>query len=246
MYTKETPDTCNADVVLNTKEELNLDISFSKSLNLNEDLRAIKRKLLLEAFGGDGRNKNRVMVTSIHEKEGKTFCALNLARSIALEKNKHVLLVDTNVVNSSLSRMVKTSDGEDVLGSGLIDYLNNPEIGVPSLIRKVENESLKIITVGKENQLANELLCGHVMLDLLDEFRDRYSDRLVIFDAPPLNGVNEAMNLSQSVDQIIIVIENGRVKSKEILHIKKLLPAGVRVHFLLNKALDVKKWKRGN
>ena len=80
-------------------------IKVNEGIILAEELREIKRTLLAIALpsNGDGQRKNRIMVTSINPSEGKTFCALNLARSLSLEKDNHVLLVDANIKNSSLS-----------------------------------------------------------------------------------------------------------------------------------------------
>ncbi|MCX7201647.1 MAG: hypothetical protein NTV17_04995, partial [Burkholderiales bacterium] len=64
---------------------------------ISQEFRVIKRPLLANAFGRGTAavtNGRRVMVTSAFAGEGKSFCAINLAMSIAAERDTYVLLVD--------------------------------------------------------------------------------------------------------------------------------------------------------
>ena len=65
---------------------------------MSEEFRIIKRSLLLNAFKkeSDGVNNNVILVTSSNPSEGKTFCTINLALSIATEQDVTVLLVDAD------------------------------------------------------------------------------------------------------------------------------------------------------
>jgi len=75
--------------------------------HIQEEFRHIKRKLLNNAFGLASKtlhNSNLIMVTSSHPNEGKTYVAINLALSIALEQDKTVLLIDADVLRPSLHR----------------------------------------------------------------------------------------------------------------------------------------------
>ena len=68
-----------------------------------EQFRVIKRPLLTNAFNkGPGmiKNGNLIMVTSALAGEGKSFCTVNLAMSIAMEMDRRVLLVDADVVSN--------------------------------------------------------------------------------------------------------------------------------------------------
>jgi protein-tyrosine kinase len=88
---------------------------------INEEYRVIKRKLLDNAFGPLSKslkNSNIIMVTSSRQGEGKTFTAINLALSIALEKDKTVLLVDADVLRPNVMKTLELKNEQ-----GLMEYL---------------------------------------------------------------------------------------------------------------------------
>jgi protein-tyrosine kinase len=208
--------------------------------NISEEFRAAKRKLLMHAFPKDKTlpTMNRIMVTSVNEGDGKTFSALNLARSISFEQDKQVLLIDVNVLSPTLNLLVTPKPS-----TGLIDYLTDSAILVSDIIYPTNIERLRLLPMGSNHHLANELLTSKTMLALMGEFRERYSDRIVFFDAPPLLGVNEAQTLSHHVDQIIIVINEGTVKTSDLKHVQSTLPKDVKVHYILNRTLTKQNWK---
>ncbi len=208
---------------------------------MSEEFRAIKREVLAEfEAGGEGApRRNRVMITSINEGEGKTFAAINLARSIGLEQDKHVLLVDANVLSPRIGDLV-----EPAPETGLIDYLTDSVLPINDAIHRTDVERVRVLTIGSQHHLANELLSGPSMKKLMAEFNNRYNDRVVLFDAPPLLGVNETMTLTNHVDQIILVIEDGRVQVQDLRRIQKMLPKGIKVHYILNKSLSDRSWRR--
>lgn len=238
---------------MDVKEKMNKDVFFSENADvvagqdvpksivssINEEFRAIKRTLLNVAFEqGEGQPKrNRVMITSINACEGKTFTSIGLAKSVATERNKTVLLVDGDVLNPSLSKMLTPTPEY-----GLMDYLNDSELNVPDIMCNTQSDGLKIITHGGGHHHANELLSSDVMNKLMAEFNTRYSDRLVVIDSPPIMGVNETLTMAAKVDQIVIVIEEGRTKVSELKRIQRALPKNIVVHFLLNKTLSQTEW----
>lgn len=216
-------------------------LSSSKRNALHGEFRAIKREVLRTAFdGNEGQpNKNRIMITSLGEQHGKTFTAVNLALSIALEQNKYVMLVDVNVLSPCLGDMATP-----LPDYGLIDYLREITASVEDIIYATNIDRLRLVPIGHQHVLANELFNGEHMIDLMAEFQQRYNDRVVIFDAPPLLGVNEAMTLSAHVDQIIVVIEDAVVWEREIRELQACLPPKTIVHYVLNKAPDARTWKQ--
>ncbi|MBN7827975.1 exopolysaccharide biosynthesis protein, partial [Bowmanella dokdonensis] len=88
---------------------------------INEEFRTIKRKVLSNAFGPLAKtlnNPNIIMVTSSNPNEGKTYNAINLALSIALEQDKTVLLVDADVLRPNVMRTLNQK-----MPNGLMEYL---------------------------------------------------------------------------------------------------------------------------
>lgn len=203
---------------------------------INEEFRSIKRKVLNNAFGGLAKtlhHANLVFVSSSRPNEGKTFTAVNLALSIALEQDKTVLLVDADVLKPSVSKTLEI--GANV---GLIEYLTGEEKDVSSVIYHTNIENLKVIPAGLPHHLSNELLSSDKMLKLCKEFASRYPDRIVVFDCPPLLGVNETALMAEQCGQGVIVVEEYKSKVSEVKQAVDLLPETMAVGFVLNKVTD--------
>lgn len=199
-----------------------------------EEFRVIKRKLINNAFGSLSstlKHPNLILVTSSRPGEGKTFTSVNLALSIALEQDKTVLLVDADVLRPNVSRTLEISTQ-----LGLTDYLSSNDVGVGDIIYSTNVERLKIITAGKPHHLSTELLASDKMLELVEEFASRYPDRIVIFDAPPLLGVNETSVMAGMCGQAVVVLEENKTKLNELDKALSLLPKELAVGFVINKA----------
>lgn len=201
---------------------------------INEEYRVIKRKLINNAFGalsGTLKHPNLILVSSSRPGEGKTFSAINLALSIALEQDKTVLLVDSDVLRPSVSKTLNIH--HDI---GLTDYLLSSDIKASDIILSTNVDRLKIITAGRPHHLSTELLASERMLMLVNEFASRYSDRIVIFDAPPLLGVNETAVMASMCGQAVVVVEENHSKLAEVEQAVALLPKDIAIGFLINKA----------
>lgn len=201
---------------------------------INEEYRVIKRKLITNAFGqlaATLHHPNLIMVSSSRPGEGKTFSAINLALSIALEQDKTVLLVDADVLRPKVAKTLNVSHAV-----GLTDYLLDPEIKVADILLNTNVPRLKLVTAGTPHHLSTELLASDRMLRLAAEFANRYADRVVIFDAPPLLGVNETAVLATMCGQGVMVVEENKSRLAEIEQSVALLPSEMAVGFLINKA----------
>ncbi|NTS75960.1 polysaccharide biosynthesis tyrosine autokinase [Catenovulum sp. SM1970] len=221
---------------INRLEERGFVALNEKRTHINEEYRGIKRKLLNNAFGALSNTMERgnlIVVTSARPNEGKTFNAINLALSIALEKDKTVLFVDADVLKPSVSNELEINPQE-----GLIEYLSGEVNDVSDIIYQTNIDTLRIIPAGKTHHLSNELLASERMVQLVEEFSTRYPDRVVVFDAPPLLGVNETTILAELSGQAVIVVESNKSKLAEVREAVSLLPENLAVGFVMNKALD--------
>ena len=238
----DTPVEADAGVNQDNELKINFDeleskgfVTMSKRRTLiNEEYRSIKRKLLNNAFGAISRTikrSNLILVSSSKPNEGKTFTAVNLALSIALEQDKTVLLVDSDVLKPSVAKTLGIGNNN----VGLIEYLLGevPEVG--SIIYRTNIERLRVIPAGLPHHLSNELLSSDKMMNLLEEFASRYPDRIVVFDAPPLLGVNETSVMAEQCGQGVIVVEEHKSKINDVKQAVELLPDEMAVGFVLNK-----------
>ena len=199
-----------------------------------EEYRVIKRKLINNAFGPLStslRNPNLILVSSSRPGEGKTFTSVNLALSIALEQDKTVLLVDADVLRPNVSRTMEIS-----VPRGLTDYLSSDSVDVSDIMYSTNVERLKLIAAGRPHHLSTELLASDKMAALVNEFASRYPDRIVIFDAPPLLGVNETSVLAGMCGQAVIVLEENKTKLNELEKAISMLPPDLATGFVINKA----------
>ncbi|OKY26702.1 XrtA-associated tyrosine autokinase [Thalassotalea sp. PP2-459] len=203
--------------------------------SIKDEFRQIKRKLLNNAFGVASKmlnHPNLVMISSARPNEGKTFVAINLALSIALEQDKTVLLVDADVLRPSINRELGVEQTE-----GLIEFLLDPDKDVSEVIFNTNIDKLKIIPAGNPHHLSNELLASEKMAALANELANRYPDRVVIFDCPPLVGVTETLVLANLMGQALIVVEESKTSIANIKEATESLNEDLAVGLVLNKAI---------
>lgn len=206
----------------------------SENRAMKEQFRSIKRKLLNNAFGPIASTlhyPNLIIITSCNPHEGKTFSSINLALNIALEQDKTVLLVDSDVVRPSVTRELGVK-----LEKGLTEYLSGAINNVSDIIYNTNIDNFKFIPAGKPHELSSELLASEKMNKLTQELATRYSDRVVIFDAPPLLGVNETHVMANLVGQAVIVVEENKTKLADIENAVSQLDKKLAIGFLVNKS----------
>ncbi len=211
-------------------------IRLDKSHNtISEEFRSIKRPLVANALGSrkrDIKNANLILITSSIPGEGKTFTSINLALSIAAEMDKKVLLIDADVAKPSVSKVLGIKPE-----LGLIDFLETDELSLADIILETEISGLRIIPAGKRHKFSTELLASDKMIALSQELSERYSDRIVIFDTPPLLATTQAEVLASQMGQIILVIAAETTPQQFVMEsVKKLQSCSDVVLTLLNKA----------
>ena len=199
-----------------------------------EEYRLIKRPLLANAFGHSGvervRNGNLIMVTSSLPGEGKTFTAINLAISMATELEHTVLLVDADVSKSSVMKYLGLTEKR-----GLIDVLRNPDMPLSDVLIKTNIAKLTVLPAGTNIAHATELLASTAMKNFVRDIANRYPDRIIIFDCPPLLSTSEASVLATYMGQIVFVVEAERTPQDAITDALAHLADCEHVGVVLNK-----------
>jgi protein-tyrosine kinase len=174
--------------------------------------REIKRPLIQTILTGEARADSRlVLVTSALPGEGKTFTALNLALSVARERDVSVLLVDADVPKGHLSRTFGLQ-GEP----GLLDALADETLEIDSLVIGTDIRGLEILPAGRPTEGAAELIASARMAQITARLA-RHPRRLVLLDSPPLLASSEARALKQIPGQILIVTRAGRTPRQALL-----------------------------
>jgi len=209
-----------------------------------EEFRVIKRPLLRNAFEQATLpldHGNLVMVTSAQPSEGKTFISISLAVSIAMEFDRTVLLVDTDLPKPSIGRVLDLGDPLP----GLVDYLLDGKTDLSTFLLKTEIPKLNILPAGSHHPNATELLASQSMKELTNQLSLRYRDRIVIFDSPPLLANSQAAALAAYMGQILVVVEASRTPQLVLKEALALLDSNKLVGLVLNKAKRGWIWSYG-
>jgi len=205
-----------------------------KESQLLHEFRIIKRPLIQNALGKGATpiaKGNLIMVTSSLPGEGKSFVALNLAMSMAMEVDGRVLLVDADVVKPALPEMLGIQPAK-----GLLDVLTTPDLGLAEVLMKTNVPRLDLLLAGTPHKNASELLASAAMNELLQGLSTRYPDRIILFDSPPLLATTESRVLAAHMGQVVMVVEAERTTQGVLESALATVEACPVVMTLLNKA----------
>lgn len=216
---------------------LNLDADALESVGLfapadkrrrhTHEHRVIKRNLIdLKTTSGTSR---LVMVTSALAGEGKTFTSFHLARSLAMELDRQVILVDADIPKRDMSRLL----GCDTQ-PGLLDLLRDPTLTVQSLLVPTSIPQLWFLPVGRADEMATELLASDRMRQVARELAEADARCTVVFDSAPLLLTSEAQSLAQVVDKQVLVVRAGVTSQDAVLETVRRLGTAKPVGVVLN------------
>lgn len=204
-----------------------------KRSKIKEEYKHIKRPLLQKAAMPEAQSShnNLIMVSSAYSGEGKTFSSLNLAMSIAVERDRRVLLIDADVVKPGLDKLLRMEDKP-----GLVEYLSGDEKSFSDILLNTNVHNLTIVPAGKTHHLSHELLASNAMQELAHELATRYPDRIIIFDCPPMLITSEAKVVSKLVGQIVMVVEQDKTSQSAVMDALGSLDQEKLSGLILNKA----------
>ena len=200
--------------------------------DLAMEFRHIKRPLLRNvAAGAQGqRRESLIMITSAMPNEGKTFCAINLAMSMAMEVDTSVLLIDADVVRPAvLDRLGLPPE------RGLLDVLAGEKLDVADVMLRTNVPKLSLLPAGTRSAVATELLASAAMGKLLEDLASRYPDRVIILDAPPLLLTTESRALASRVGQVVVVVDSSRTTTSKVQQAFAAIEGCSNVMSILNK-----------
>ena len=202
-----------------------------------EEFRLIKRPLVTNAFAqgtGQIKNGNLIMVTSSLPGEGKTFCAINLALSIAMEMGRTVLLVDADVARPRVLEIMGIEAER-----GLLDVLRDHKAQLSDVLIRTNIDNLTVLPAGQTYRRATELLASNAMNKLIEDIANRYPDRIIIFDSPPLLSTSEASVLATHMGQIVMVVEAERTPQDALKEALAQIESCEIIGMVLNKTTSL-------
>ena len=180
-----------------------------------EQYRHLKRPLVARALGrGHDRLPigMRIAVSSALQGEGKTFTSVNLALSIALEKDVRVVLVDADVARGEVSRVFGVK-GQP----GLIDALSDSSVDVSALVYETSIEGLQVLPAGRSDTTAAEWLASPRMEEVMRRLVAKDDNCILVLDSPPLLVTNEAKSVCEAAGQVVLVVRANETPQRAVL-----------------------------
>jgi exopolysaccharide/PEP-CTERM locus tyrosine autokinase len=199
-----------------------------------EEYRQIKRPLIANALGRGVPQLAKgklIMLASALPGDGKTFTSINLALSLAMEKDIHTLLVDADVAKPHISKLFGV---ENELG--LLDVLRDENLDVESVILSTQVPGLSILPAGKHCETATELLASARMETIAAHLLSSDATRIVLFDSPPLLLTTESRALAAVVGQIVLVVGAGVTPQKAVFDALELLGDHKSIGLVMNQS----------
>ncbi len=218
------------------KEELNrqsLDefkIVYDCRIHPTSDQVKILRTQMLQRLLSIGGNS--VLITSPRPGEGKTVNAINVAISIAQEVDRTVLLIDANLRKPAIHKYFGLKEG-----IGLADYL----LGRASISEVLINPGIDKLTImpgGHPLTTSSEMLGAARMADLVKEMKDRYEDRILVFDGPDILTSADSQVFARLVDGIVLVVEAEKTTRQEIKQAIERLGETPLIGTIFNKSYE--------
>jgi Mrp family chromosome partitioning ATPase len=200
---------------------------------LAEEFRLLKHRLLagIESAKKQSEEKRRtVLVCSSQPKEGKTFSAINLALSLAGEKEFEVLLVEADFLKPDALALLGIPGGE-----GFVDILLDPEVDPESYVIRTDVSGLSVLPAGAKTNNVPELLASDRCREVLAKLVAGNQRRIVIFDSPPVLMASHATVLSDLVGRALVVVRADTTTEADLREAIGLLQ-GCETSLLLNGA----------
>ncbi len=200
---------------------------------LGEEFRIVKRELMAgirgKREGGAIPNGNVILMTSAHPGDGKTFCSINLALSLAAENDLEVLLVDADFAQPGIPQALGLPEGK-----GLMDALVDPSLAIEDLVIRTDMPSLSVLPAGGSSRHDAEYLASSRTDAVIAALVSGRPDRVVIFDSPPLLAASAASVLAAHVGQTILVVRADRTTETALRDAASLLNGCPHIQLLLN------------
>ena len=202
---------------------------------LLEEFRIVKRKLLTQAAElrrrGAGSSAQRILISSPHPGEGKTYCSVNLALSMAAEKEGEILLVDADFAKPSVLEVLGLPDGP-----GLMDALTDESADVADFVMATDVPGLWVLPAGSATNSDSEYLSSSRTPRILDRLTEGAPHRMVIFDSSPALAASAAAELAKYVAQAVMIVRADKTGQGALEDAIELLSACPNVQLLLNAA----------
>ncbi len=164
------------------------------------------------------RGWNTLAVLSAAPDEGKTFVAANLAIAIAANPDSTALLVDLDLRAPRLHRRFGFEPSV-----GIEDCLRGEAELAAALVNPEGYNDLLLLPARGPVEHSSELLASGRARSLFRDIKERYTNRVVIYDLPPMLGSDDALTFAPQVDAVLVVVGDERTKREELMRCFELI-----------------------
>jgi protein-tyrosine kinase len=179
-------------------------------------------------------NWNVLAVTSPRANAGKSFTSCNLAISLAMDENHSALLLDFDFRRPSVHRYFGLQQKK-----GLSDFVYD-NVPLPELFIQPNNiKRMKLLTAGQKATGSLELLSSSKLLNLLNELKNRYSDRIIVVDLPPLLDTADALTFLPNADACLLVVAEGECTVDDIKQSMHIIDKSKLLGTVMNKSTEL-------
>ena len=222
VYKKTKVHVANQDVISDRRV-----VAMLKHDPIAEVFRMLRTKVLKQLRKN---NWNSFAITAPTQGAGKSMVAANLAIAMSMEVNQTVLLVDLDLRNPRLHWYFDLD-----VEQGLRDYLLS-DIPLTDIMVNPGFERLVLLPGKGQTIGSSEILSGPKMKQLIEEIKNRYQSRIIIFDLPPILSTDDVLASMSYFDAVLLVIEEGRNKPDEVTKALQMLSGTQLLGTVLNKS----------
>lgn len=166
-----------------------------------------------------GENVRKIMITSCHASEGKSFLAMNIMRSLT-KLGKTVALVDADLRRSYIAKKYGLRYPEGAEKLGLAHFLAGMAVA-DQVVYGTNIPGAFIVPIGKEVSNSLSLLVSPHFEALLDDLARQVD--YVLVDSAPVGSVIDAVEIAKSCDGTLLVVDYNAVKRQELIDVKEQL-----------------------
>ena len=224
-----------AEIDRETLLKAGLIVAEGRASGIAEEFRLIKHELLADIDKRAGLSEERrrsVLICSAQPRAGKTFCAINLALSLAGERDVEVLLVDADFPKPDLLATLGIADD----GPGLVDMLADPGSDPEEFVIRTDVEGLSVLPAGRKTNNVPELLASDRTREVLAKLVAGDRRRIILFDSPPALMASHATVLAGHVGQALVIVRADQTTEADLRETIGLLRGCGRIGLILNGA----------
>ncbi len=173
-------------------------------------------------------------IASAVDGEGKSLTAVNLSLALAAEPNQTVLLVDLDLRRPSIAKILGIPESKG------IEACIQDEADVAEVLWRPEGvDRLGVLPANRVGLSSSDVLAADRMRQVIQELRNRYDDRLLVVDLPPLLLTDDVLTIAPLLDAVLLVVAEGRTRREDAARADELLGDTPRLGTVLNRAHEV-------